>query len=174
MLTASIVKNLVLGCSIACAIPAAYLTYWWLDDTPPFERIFGQILPEDATKCGFDRREILDEIAPGSCVAVQWEIKIHRTDCEPINSLHVKRTITDVNGVHNLPRIENIYGLGKRAISNPLRRPFVLPEFSVPGAAVYYSEACFACNPLQWAGLKQPTCLFEPKIYYEVANPPIR
>jgi hypothetical protein len=134
---------------------------WWVFDTKgPYDRLFGRILP--AQEGG--------RVIPGADVLVEWEIALYRQDCNPVNSLHVSRTITDVNGVHELPKTENVYGLGKRQISNPLRRPFVLPDYIAPGPAVYHSEAAFVCNPLWWA-LNMPNLITTPDVYFTVEMP---
>ncbi len=159
----------MIGMAICLSVIAAQAGWWALDRTPPYVRIFGVIVPEEPRKCpGADSN--ISGVRPNSCVAVEWTIDILRSDCQPAGSRHVNRTITDINGVHVLAKTENIYGRGKLALSNPLRRPFILPGFSVPGDAVYSSEACFSCNPLHWIA-SWPICIGSPDAYYMVEEP---
>jgi hypothetical protein len=160
-------KTIVVTALISMISVVIPVTWWAFDRTPPYDRIFGRIIPEEPHKCDGANKDIVG-VLPGACVAIEWTIKINRTDCQPMSSYHVDRTITDESGTHILPPTENVFGNGKRPFTNPLRRPFVLPEWSLRGKpASYHSEACFSCNPLHWA-INWPVCLTKPDAYYEV------
>ena len=162
-------RRLITLGALVCAFSLATPVAWWaMDRKGPYDRLFGVIVPEDPAKCGEGVTDTRSMVVPGACVAVEWRLKdIYRQDCTPVSSRHVSRTITDANGVHELPKTENVYGGNKQKFTNPLRRPFVLPDFSIPGPAIYYSEACFFCNPLQWA-LNDPVCKNTPDAHYVV------
>lgn len=165
------IRTVVVGALICLFLLAAQVALWAFDRRGPYDRLFGKIEPEAVARCGPGVTDTRPMIVPGACVAIEWTLAdIYTQECNPVSSRHVSRSITDANGVHVLPKTENVYGGGKNKFTNPLRRPFVLPEFSVPGPAMYQSEACFICNPLQWA-LNWPVCIGKPDAYYVVEEP---
>ncbi len=159
---------LMVAGTVAATVP---MVLWALDRNGPYERLYGVIIPGNPMECGPDAN-YYDNVRPGGCVVVEWTIALHGNykDCSPINALHVSRTIKGADGVtHNLPKTERYFGPGREPFSEKLRRPFVLPDFSVPGPAVYHSEACFVCNPLQKIA-NWPVCKTTPEVAYEVHN----
>ncbi len=159
---------LMVSGTVALTVP---MVLWSLDRNGPYDRLFGVIVPGHSMECGPDA-QYYGEIRPSGCVVVEWTIELHDNyrSCSPINSLHVRRTITGADGItHDLPRTERYFGDGREPFSEKLRRPFVLPAFSVPGPATYHSEACFVCNPLQKFA-NWPVCKTTPDVPYEVAN----
>jgi hypothetical protein len=91
---------------------------------------------------------------------------------EPFERLTDNRPSCDdfLPKTRSLPKTEQYFGPnGREPFSAKLRRPFVLPAFSVPGPATYHSEACFVCNPLQKFA-NWPVCKTTPDVSYEVAN----
>ncbi len=155
---------------IVAATPPTMI--WWLnwmqDKDGPYERLFGMIVAADPSECGKASSAVIG-ILPGSCVAVEWTVSLYSgKHCTPATDMHVSRIITDANGDHELPKIARYFGPGKKAFSEKLRRPFILPEFSIPGeAATYHSDACFYCNSVDWA-LNRPVCKTTPDVYYRV------
>jgi hypothetical protein len=146
------------------------LTLWTIDRNGPYERLFGVIVP-GKSECGPDAN-YFDEIKANGCVVVEWTVDLHDNyrSCVPVNSLHVSRTITGSDGItHELEKTERYFGPGRQSFSEKLRRPFILPDISVPGPADYYSKACFICNPLQKI-LNWPVCIDTPKVRYEVSK----
>jgi hypothetical protein len=159
----------VVAFTVAFSVP---LTLWALDRNGPYDRLFGVIVPANPMECG-PAANYYDEVRPNGCVVVEWTIELHDNyrNCSPISSLHVSRTIKGADGItHELPRTERYFGAGKEPFSKKLRRPFILPAFSVPGPATYHSEACFICNPLQKA-VNWPVCKSTPDVRYEVSAP---
>jgi hypothetical protein len=62
----------------------------------------------------------------------------------------------------------SIFGREVTAQNNPdeIARKMYLPVALAPGHAVYYSEACYACNPLQ--KLAMPVCVSSPDLQFNV------
>ncbi len=163
------VKDVLVGFLAGMLVIILPIIYWTIDRRPPYERVFGVIVPEEPAECGLPENS-QKGIHAGSCVAIQWTLKRFEglQNCRTATSQHVSRTITDANGVHVLPKTENVFGRGKKPFSETLRRPFILPDFSVPGPASYRSSACFICNPLQLVA-DWPVCSGDsPEVIYHV------
>lgn len=165
------IRTVLVSAAVGFLVVAVQVALWAIDRRGPYDRLFGMVVAEDPDKCGPEVTDRRPMVVPGACVAIEWTLTdIYTQECQPVSSRHVSRVITDDNGRHELPKTENVYGGNKRQFTNPLRRPFVLPDFSIPGPSTYHSVACFNCNPLQWA-INWPVCKGTPDAHYVVEQP---
>lgn len=155
---------------MVCVPLVGYPIWALLDREPPYIRVSGQVVAVAPEECGLAAGP-LDDIEPGSCVAVQWVIKPLRP-CDPSTRNNITRVIQDSERVNwPIGPVEGYIG-SKQTASEPLTRFFRIPSGAAPGPAIYKSSATFACNPLQWVPWLQwlfwPITVSQPDLKFEI------
>lgn len=134
---------------------AAVPMWMLMDREPPYIRESGilTVAPSD-TLCGTTALQSSDailEIFPGSCVSVDWRIKVIR-NCKPNVTDNIHPRITDSTGVRfTLAPTRGKFGTPDQDILDPtIYRYFRLPVSMASGPALYDSDVTYACNPIHY------------------------
>lgn len=135
---------------IVCVPLVGYPVWALLDREPPYIRQSGVIVPVAPQLCGLPAGEPEHAVLPGSCVAVQWQIRELRR-CPPNVPNNITRVIQDSEKVPwMVGPIPGYYGtINTPKPGSELTRFFIVPSGAKPGPALYKSSATFACNLLQ-------------------------
>jgi hypothetical protein len=153
---------------IVCVPLVGYPVWALLDREPPYVRETGKIVPAPPQECGLPDDGVIERVVmPGSCVTVQWKIRVLR-NCPPNTPNNITRIIQDSENVRwPIGPVEGVFGTTKTPPGG-LTRYFLIPSAARPGRALYKSTATFACNPLQ--RLFWPISVSIPDIEFEIAG----
>lgn len=125
--------------------------FWMvLDRDPPYLIKGGTVEPRDPL--------------PGAAIHVSWDVMPIRACASQPTHGSVTREIIDSKGVkHAYASVDAIYSSGAPEINRVVQLPQSIPS----GPAVYHSQACYACNPVQqiW-----PVCFRTPDLHFNVGS----
>lgn len=129
----------------------APLLWMALDRMEPYAITGGQIDPPSPVK--------------GTEFTVTWEIKALRS-CQPQYS-SVTRVIIDSQGFrHTAAPTQATFGTPEESSDDKIMRLVKLPE-NISGPAKYFSNVCYACNPVQ---VLWPVCMRTPTLDFMIAE----
>ena len=127
------------------------LMWYTLDRDPPYLIMAGKIEPANPK--------------PGSTIEISWDVRPLRASCEGHKLTgSINREIVDSKGVrHSYALVNARYAAGELEINRFVQLPENLPA----GPAIYHSEACYTCNPVQ---VLWPVCLRTPDLHFTVGG----
>jgi hypothetical protein len=148
----STVRRVLVGLVVG-GLVVGPLTYMAADREPPFVRLGGSVEP--------------DALYPGDWFTVRWDMHVnYGRKCVPVPvDGAVKIRIIDAAGAYKDIEPQSSI-IDAQNIRTTFTRRVRLPMGLVDGPARYHSEACFACNIVQYYTV--PICIIGPDLKFTI------